>query len=169
MGGRGSSLKFPAAAVRTDTTSSVTTLTTNRFISNAPFVAFSFAVSSIVTMGTGALRREETDAGGIFIMTEELKERWMNLTSLRLPFEYKRTNLWFGNLVEGECECGQKARLVLTDKNPHKDRVQPKWCIACFMKLIFPTSLEVERLSYLRGLRKLKTEYPDKCLVDLPG
>ena len=92
----------------------------------------------------------------------------MNLTPLTLPFNYKRTSLWFGNLVDGECYCAEDAQLVLTDKNPHRERVQPKWCIKCFIKLVLLASPEIERLSYLKGLRKLKAEYPEKCQVDLP-
>ena len=102
-------------------------------------------------------------------MTEETKERWMNLTPLTLPFEYKRTNLWFGSLIEGKCDCGEEAKLVLTDKNPHKEHVQPKWCTVCFIKLGLSAASEIDRLSYLKGLRNLKAEYPEKCPVELPS
>lgn len=95
-------------------------------------------------------------------LAEDLKERWMNLTPLRLPFEYKRTNLWFGNLIDGKCHCGEDAKFVLTDKNPHKERVEPDWCHKCFVSKKLPFCSEHEQKMYTRGLDTFSKEYPDK-------
>lgn len=95
-------------------------------------------------------------------MDSDFSNRWMNLTPIRTPFLYKRINLWIGG-PWGVCKgCGKGAFLVLTDKNPHQERVETDWCYGCFVSKKLPSCSEWEQKMYIPALDMFSKEYPDE-------